>query len=156
MVVIIVFASTGLGFYQEYRAGNALAELRRRVAVISVVRRDGRSVELPSAELVPGDVVLLAPAVIVHALGAAHAAEVEAQHGRAVGLEGLGGAEHHLEVHHPAVQRVGVAHDRGRDRLALGVHEHRLQAAGRAGQIERLVASHRASSLARRAWRGLR
>lgn len=67
MVVIIVFASTGLGFYQEYRAGNALAELRRRVAVISVVRRDGRSVELPSAELVPGDVVLLRAGSLVPA-----------------------------------------------------------------------------------------
>jgi hypothetical protein len=32
-----------------------------------------------------------------------------------------------------------VADDRRRGRRALGVHEHRLQAAGRAGEIEGLV-----------------
>jgi len=59
MVVIIVFASTGLGFYQEYRAGNAVAELRRRIAVTSMVHRDGRDLDVPSSGIVPGDVVLL-------------------------------------------------------------------------------------------------
>ena len=59
IVAVIVLASTGLGFYQEYRAGNAVAELRRKVSVTSWVRRDGRDVELPSADVVPGDVLLL-------------------------------------------------------------------------------------------------
>ena len=59
MVAINVLASTGLGFVQEYRAGNALAELRRRVAVTSLVRRDGRDVQIPTTEIVPGDLVLL-------------------------------------------------------------------------------------------------
>lgn len=59
IVAVIVLASTGLGFYQEYRAGNAVAELRRRVSVTSWVRRDGRDLELPSSEIVPGDVLLL-------------------------------------------------------------------------------------------------
>jgi Mg2+-importing ATPase len=59
LVAIIVVASTGLGFVQEYRAGNALAELRRRVAVSSTVRRDRHEIEVPVADVVPGDVVLL-------------------------------------------------------------------------------------------------
>jgi Mg2+-importing ATPase len=59
MVAFIVLASTGLGFAQEFRAGNALAELRRRVAVTSLVRRDGHDVEVPTSEIVPGDLVLL-------------------------------------------------------------------------------------------------
>jgi len=67
MVTIIVLASTGLGFVQEYRAGNALVELRRRVAVASLVRRDGRDVEVPSADIVPGDIVLLRAGSLVPA-----------------------------------------------------------------------------------------
>src|SRR3569623_2883155 len=59
LVTLIVLASTGLGFVQEYRAGNALAELRRRVAVSSSVRRDGREMDVPAADIVPGDIVLL-------------------------------------------------------------------------------------------------
>src|SRR3569623_180179 len=59
LVTLIVLASTGLGFVQEYRAGNALAELRRRVAVSSSVRRDGREMDAPAADIVPGDIVLL-------------------------------------------------------------------------------------------------
>jgi Mg2+-importing ATPase len=59
MVIVIVLASTGLGFYQEYRAGNAVGELRRRVAIASLVRRDARDLEVPSGDIVPGDLVLL-------------------------------------------------------------------------------------------------
>jgi Mg2+-importing ATPase len=59
IVGFIVLASTALGFFQEYRAGNAVAELRRRVAVTSRVRRNGQEVSVPSAELVPGDLLLL-------------------------------------------------------------------------------------------------
>ena len=83
---------------------------------------------------------VLALALVVRPCGATHAAEVEAQHGQALLLKRLGSPEHHLEVHHPAVQRVGVADDRRRGRLALGVHQHRFQAAGRAGEIKSLVA----------------
>ncbi len=59
IVIVIIVASTGLGFYQEYRAGNAVAELRRRIAVTTHAWRDGRDTEVPSADLVPGDIVLL-------------------------------------------------------------------------------------------------
>jgi len=83
-------------------------------------------------------VVLLATSVIVHALAAAHPAEVEAQGGHALVLEGLGRAKDDLEVHDPALQGVGVADDRRRHRRALGPHEDRFQTPGGAGEVERL------------------
>ena len=60
-------------------------------------------------------VLLLAGAVVVDALAAADAAEVEAEDGEAGRLQRLRGAEDDLEVHHPAVERVRVADDRRRD-----------------------------------------
>ena len=67
IVVGIVLASTGLGFYQEYRAGNALAELQRRIAVTSSVLRDGRPQQVPASQIVPGDVLLLGAGSLVTA-----------------------------------------------------------------------------------------
>jgi Mg2+-importing ATPase len=55
----IVIISTTLDFVQEYRAGQAAERLRQSVAVRGRVLRDGNSIEIPLAELVPGDVALL-------------------------------------------------------------------------------------------------
>ena len=63
-------------------------------------------------------VLLLAGAVVVHALAAADAPEVEAEDGEPGRLQRLRGAEDDLEVHHPAVERVRVADDRRRRRAA--------------------------------------
>src|SRR5512136_2201438 len=49
-----------LDFVQEYRAGQAADRLRRSVAVRGQVLRDGKLLEIPLAEMVPGDVALLA------------------------------------------------------------------------------------------------
>ncbi|MEP7239565.1 MAG: magnesium-translocating P-type ATPase [Devosia sp.] len=67
IVGVIVFASSGLGFYQEYRAGNAVAELRRRIATSSMVLRDGQSREVPAAEIVPGDIIILSAGSLISA-----------------------------------------------------------------------------------------
>ncbi|QXE89222.1 magnesium-translocating P-type ATPase [Geomonas subterranea] len=56
----IVFISVTLDFIQEYRAGQAAEGLRQSVAVRAQVLRDGRVSEIPLAEMVPGDVALLA------------------------------------------------------------------------------------------------
>ncbi|WP_420750942.1 cation-transporting P-type ATPase [Rhodococcus sp. O3] len=48
-----------LGFVQEGRAESALDSIRAMLAPRARVRRDGRLVDLPAAELVPGDVVRL-------------------------------------------------------------------------------------------------
>jgi cation-transporting ATPase F len=49
-----------IGFIQEGRAENALAALARSVTSEVTVLRGGCKQRLPSTELVPGDVVLLA------------------------------------------------------------------------------------------------
>jgi Mg2+-importing ATPase len=55
----IVIISVSLDFVQEYRAGQAADRLRQSVAVRGQVLRDGKPLEIPLAELVPGDVALL-------------------------------------------------------------------------------------------------
>lgn len=65
----IVLMSVTLDFVQEYRAGRAAERLKRQVAVrASVLRGDVRR-ETGVAELVPGDVVLLAAGDLVPADG---------------------------------------------------------------------------------------
>ncbi len=49
-----------LGFYQEYKAEKALAELRTYLKQRARVIRGGQELEIDAAELVPGDVVRLA------------------------------------------------------------------------------------------------
>jgi Mg2+-importing ATPase len=61
----IVIMSVTLDFIQEYRAGKAAEELRQSVAIRVQVLRDGKSIEIPSASLVPGDVVLLSAGDLV-------------------------------------------------------------------------------------------
>ena len=59
--VLGVIVVNGLfSFWQEYRAEKALAALRNLLPRHTTALRDGQAVQLPVAELVPGDVVLLA------------------------------------------------------------------------------------------------
>ncbi|MCJ7769517.1 MAG: cation-translocating P-type ATPase [Dehalococcoidales bacterium] len=58
IAVIVVFAC-GLGFIQEYRAERAMEALKKMSAPIASVLRDGKETEVPSADLVPGDIILL-------------------------------------------------------------------------------------------------
>ena len=55
--IVILFAL--LGFFQEYRAEQAMAALKRLAVPQVRVRRNGKLLELSAKELVPGDVVLL-------------------------------------------------------------------------------------------------
>ena len=59
IIATIVLLSIGFDFVQETRAQDAVAALRRSVAVQAKVRRDGGCVSLPIDRLVPGDVVEL-------------------------------------------------------------------------------------------------
>ena len=65
IIVAIVGASVVLDFVQERRAGNAIERLRAMVHVTVRVRRGGAEREAPLAEVVPGDVVLLAAGDLV-------------------------------------------------------------------------------------------
>ncbi len=63
----IVVLFTLLGFFQEYRAERAIAALRQMSVPIVKVRRAGRTMELPAAQLVPGDIVQLDAGTVVPA-----------------------------------------------------------------------------------------
>lgn len=67
IIAAIVVLSVGLGFVNEYRAANAVAALHSAIRHIAVVWRDGAQVELPTAQLVPGDVISLRVGDIVPA-----------------------------------------------------------------------------------------
>ncbi|GAA2644044.1 hypothetical protein GCM10010425_59780 [Streptomyces spororaveus] len=59
-IVVVVLLNATIGFVQESRAEAALDALRQMTVTTATVRRDGRLVRLDAAELVPGDVVVLA------------------------------------------------------------------------------------------------
>jgi len=79
VIVAVVLFNALLGFWQEHRAEATLAALKKMLAPVARVRRDGHVEELVAAQLVPGDVVLLDAGDKVPADGrvlAAHNAEV--------------------------------------------------------------------------------
>ena len=55
--IVILFAL--LGFFQDYRAEQAIAALKKLAVPLVRVRRAGQVLDLPATELVPGDIVLL-------------------------------------------------------------------------------------------------
>jgi Ca2+-transporting ATPase len=60
VIAVIVLLNAVLGFAQEAKASSALAALATMTQVMSSVLRDGQVQRIPSRELVPGDVLLLA------------------------------------------------------------------------------------------------
>ena len=58
-IVAIIVINGILGFVQEYRAEQSLRSLKALSAPTARVMRDGKTIELPAALLVPGDIVLL-------------------------------------------------------------------------------------------------
>ena len=59
IIMFVVILNSVLGVVQEYQAENALAALQEMSAAQSKVIRDGRQITVPSAEVVPGDIVVL-------------------------------------------------------------------------------------------------
>jgi magnesium-transporting ATPase (P-type) len=60
-IVAVILVNAVFAFVQEYRAERALEALRRMLPTRVRVRRDGDVTEILSEEVVPGDVLLLAP-----------------------------------------------------------------------------------------------
>lgn len=59
VIMAIVIINAILGVYQEGKADQAIAALKRMSSPRSKVIRDGQKVEIPSDQLVPGDIVAL-------------------------------------------------------------------------------------------------
>ncbi|MEM6838502.1 MAG: cation-transporting P-type ATPase [Cyanobacteria bacterium P01_C01_bin.120] len=68
-IFAIVILNGVLGYFQESRAEKALAALKQMSAPIVRIVRDGKTVEVPSQDLVPGDVLLLEAGMQVAADG---------------------------------------------------------------------------------------
>jgi H+-transporting ATPase len=59
IILVLLLANAGIGFWEERQAGKAIAALKAELAIKARVRRDGTWVTPPSRELVPGDVIRL-------------------------------------------------------------------------------------------------
>lgn len=66
-ILIIVLLNAAVGVFQEYRAERAVAALREMSAPLARVIRDGSEQEIPTRDLVPGDIILLAAGDVVPA-----------------------------------------------------------------------------------------
>lgn len=60
VIFALVLATALLGFLQDYRSEKALEALKRMTSPTATVLRDGEEREIPAAEVVPGDILLLA------------------------------------------------------------------------------------------------
>ena len=60
VIVAVVILNAIVGFFQEYKAETSVRALRNMVVARARVVRDGKEMEIPTEELVPGDIVVLA------------------------------------------------------------------------------------------------
>ena len=57
IILVMLFINAGVGFWQEFKADNAIALLKQRLALKARVKRDGEWKDIEAKLLVPGDVV---------------------------------------------------------------------------------------------------
>jgi Ca2+-transporting ATPase len=68
-ILIVLVLNAAIGFLTEWKAEQALTALRKQTSAVAHVVRDGEAHQVPAADLVPGDVALLAAGARVPADG---------------------------------------------------------------------------------------
>jgi H+-transporting ATPase len=59
IILVLLLANAVVGFWEEFTAGNAIAALKKTLALKARVRRDGKWTSIAARELVPGDLIRL-------------------------------------------------------------------------------------------------
>ena len=59
IILFLLVCNAVVGFWEEHQAGNAIDALKARLAIKARVKRDGKWINPPARELVPGDVIRL-------------------------------------------------------------------------------------------------
>src|SRR5271170_783368 len=57
IILLLLLANAVVGFWEERQAGNAIEALKAKLAIKARVKRDGKWINPPARELVPGDVI---------------------------------------------------------------------------------------------------
>ena len=68
-ILVVIVINAAIGFFTEWKAEQALSALQKQSVRVAHVIRDGAESEIPAAELVPGDLVVLAAGARVPADG---------------------------------------------------------------------------------------
>lgn len=92
IILVMLLLNVGVDYWQERKAGDAIAALKQQLALVARVMRDGQWRDIEAADLVPGDVVHLklgdiAPADIRLARGAYLTADESALTGESLPVE---------------------------------------------------------------------
>ncbi len=69
IILALLIFNAMVGFIEEYKADNTLAELQKRLAVYSRVLRDGKWTKVEASTVVPGDIIRLRSGDIIPADG---------------------------------------------------------------------------------------
>jgi H+-transporting ATPase len=67
IILLMLFINAGVGFWQEFKADNAIALLKQRLALKARVERDGEWQDIEARLLVPGDLIAITLGNIVPA-----------------------------------------------------------------------------------------
>ena len=68
-ILVVIVLNAGIGFFTEWKAEQALSALQKQSVRVAHVIREGAESEIPAAELVPGDLIVLAAGARVPADG---------------------------------------------------------------------------------------
>jgi len=59
VIAVVIFVVITAGFVQEYKAEKAITSLKGMLMPVTIVIRDGEETEIPSTQIVPGDILIL-------------------------------------------------------------------------------------------------